>query len=49
VDGLGACAAAGVWEAAERLPGVLQEQRRAVESERLRRFGLAVNGSIART
>jgi len=47
LDGLRARAAAGDGHAARELPGVLAEQGRGEEAERLRRFGLNPDGSIA--
>jgi hypothetical protein len=47
LDGLRARADAGDGNAARWLPGVLAEQGRGEEAERLRRFGLNPDGSIA--
>jgi hypothetical protein len=47
LDELRARADAGDWEAAVRLAEVLIKQGRAQEAERLRRFGLNPDGSIA--
>jgi thioredoxin-like negative regulator of GroEL len=47
LDGLRARADAGDWSAAGPLAGLLMRQGRGEESERLRRFGLNPDGSIA--
>jgi len=47
LEGLRARADAGDQEAAERLPGLLIKQGQGEEAERLRRFGLNPDGSIA--
>ena len=49
LDGLRARADAGDWYAASRLAGLLTKQGRREEAERLRRFGLEPDGSIAST
>jgi thioredoxin-like negative regulator of GroEL len=45
--GLRARADVGDWDAAQKLPGLLIKQGRDEEAERLRRFGLNADGSIA--
>jgi hypothetical protein len=47
LDGLRARADAGDRPAASRLAGLLIKQGRGEEAERLRRFGLNLDGSIA--
>ena len=47
LDGLRARTDAGDEDAARQLPGLLTEQGRREEGERLRRFGLTPDGSIA--
>jgi hypothetical protein len=46
-DGLRVRANAGDWPAVERLAELLARQGRSEEAERLRRFGLNTDGSIA--
>jgi hypothetical protein len=48
LDGLRARADAGEWAAGPRLHELLIRQGRGEEAERLRRFGLNPDGSIAR-
>ena len=48
LDGLRARADAGDWAAAAQLPKLLAREGRDEEAERLRRFGLNPDGSIAR-
>ena len=49
LDELRARADAGDWQASRRLPDLLVKQGRGEEAERLRRFGLNPDGSIACT
>jgi hypothetical protein len=49
LDELRARADAGDWYAARRLPDLLIMQGRDEEAERMRRFGLNPDGSIAST